>query len=83
MNTSILAYENKKPTIKNDHDRILLKLSSNRGYTYNEIAKFLNWSNPNKVSRRLPELLRLKKIQIKEIRKCTIAGSMCKSYVKI
>ena len=38
-------------------------------FTYNEIAKMLGWSNPNKVSRRIPELIKEGKVKVKEVRK--------------
>ena len=81
--TSIQAYSNKLPTIKNDQDRILFKMSKTAGLTYNEIAEKLNWKNPNKVSRRLLELVKKNKIKVIEVRKCNVAGSNCNSYIKI
>ncbi|WP_299116885.1 hypothetical protein [uncultured Winogradskyella sp.] len=97
MNTSHLAYENKKPTIPRDHDLILSVLSKKQGFTYKEIGyavykklllnietktKAFAWKyDPNKVSRRLKELVRSGKIEVLEQRKCTRAKSMCNSYV--
>tara|TARA_R110001606_G_scaffold398055_1_gene576202 strand:- start:9771 stop:10028 length:258 start_codon:yes stop_codon:yes gene_type:complete len=83
QSTSLEAYENKKPKIKNDHQRILFMMSKKEDFTYNEIAKMLGWSNPNKVSRRIPELIREGKVKVKEVRKCTVAGSNCNSYLKV
>jgi len=81
--TSLKAYENKKPQIPTDHQRILGILKNYDGLTYNEIADKLRWRNPNKVSRRLPELVKLNKIRVLEERKCTIAKSTCQSYIMI
>lgn len=81
MNTSLEAYQKKKPTIKTDHDKILSVMSKTKDLTYNEIAWRLGWFNPNKASRRMSELLRLGKIKVSQIRKCTKAKSHCKSYV--
>lgn len=97
MNTSQIAYENKKPTIPNDHELILSVMDKKKPLTYKEIGylvykklllsdstrlKAFNWKyDPNKVSRRLKELVISKKIEIKEQRKCTRAKSLCNSYV--
>ena len=83
QNTSLQAYKAMQPKIKTDHDRILSVLSLNRGFTYNEIAKLLNWDNPVKVARRLPELVRMNLIAIKEVRKCQIVNNNCSSYIKL
>lgn len=93
--TSREAYENKKPTIKNDYDLILAVLSDEKDMTYNEISKAVrlklynekktiqaqNWVNSNKVSRRMLELINLEKVKYGETRKCTIANSKCKTYL--
>lgn len=93
--TSREAYEIKKPTIKNDYDLILAVLSDEKEQTYNEISKSVrlklynekktiqaqNWINPNKVSRRMKELITLKKVKYGETRKCTVANSNCKTYL--
>lgn len=97
MDTSLIAYENKKPTIPNDHELILSVMDNDIALTYKEIGYLvykkllldsktrLNafaWKyDPNKVSRRLKELVLAKKIEIKEQRKCTRAKSMCNSYL--
>ena len=79
--TSLQAFENKKPTIKTDQDKILSVLSKQNPLTYNEIAWRLGWFNPNKASRRLPELLRLHKIAKKGVKMCTRAKSNCSAYI--
>lgn len=81
--TSKEAYLNKKPTISSDQEKILSKMDENKGFTYNELSDMLGWTNPNKVSRRMSELVRKNKVKIKEVRKCNIAKSNCNSYVKI
>lgn len=97
--TSREAYENKKPTIQTDQDLILSVLLKDKGKTYHEISLavykklLLNintkidayaWKyNPNKVSRRLKELISKKRIKVLEERKCTLAKSTCQSYVKL
>ena len=43
--------------------------------------KAFSWKNPNKVSRRIPELKRLSKVKLCKSRKCSIAGSNCSTYV--
>ena len=99
MNTSHLAYENKKPTIPRDQDLILSVLKKDSAATYKEISYMVYkkllldnktrlsafaWKyDPNKVSRRLKELVRENKIKVLEVRKCTRAKSMCNSYVKL
>ena len=37
--------------------------------------------DPNKVSRRMKELVRLKRVKIVKTRKCSIAGSNCSTYI--
>ncbi len=81
--TSLQAYKAMQPKIKTDQDKILNALSTNKSMTYNEIARYIGWFNPNKVSRRLPELLRLGKIKLSEVRKCRVARSECRAYIKI
>ena len=92
--TSLEAYENMKPKIPNDHLVILSVLDDKKPLTYNEIAKdirvkyqlqsktieALKWSNPNKVSRRMKELVEAKKVEVCEPRICTIVKSNCKTY---
>ena len=99
MNTNSLeAYENMKPKIPTDHE-LILSVLSDEPLTYKEIGykvykklllngetrlKAFAWKHdPNKVSRRTKELLRMEKIKIKETRKCTIAGSKCYAYIKL
>lgn len=79
--TSLEAYREMQPKIKTDHDKILSVLKKTEPLTYNEIAWRLGWFNPNKVSRRMPELIRLGKARLKEVRKCSRAKSNCSAYV--
>ena len=79
--TSLEAYAEFKPKIQTDHDKILSVLKKDKSLTYNEIAWMIGWFNPNKVSRRMPELIRLGKAKLKEVRKCTRAKSNCSAYV--
>ena len=93
--TSRQAYKNMQPKIPSDHELILAVLSDEKEMTYNEISKAVRlklyydkktfeaqaWINPNKVSRRLPELVRLEKIIESEVRECSIAKSKCKTYL--
>ena len=81
--TSLEAYNNMQPKIKTDHQLILSKLCKNKGFTYNEIAQMLGWKNPNKASRRLPELVRLGLVEVKGVRRCMVAESNCRTYVKL
>ena len=79
--TSLEAYLTMQPKIKTDHDKILSVMRKDKPLTYNEIAWQLGWFNPNKVSRRLPELLRQGKVKLKEVRKCSRANSNCSAYI--
>lgn len=93
--TSLEAYKNMQPKIPTDQELILAVLSNEKAMTYNEIAKAVriklyndkntfsvqSWVNPNKASRRMLELIRLKKVIPGEVRKCTIAKSNCKTYL--
>jgi len=79
--TSLEAYTNMQPKIKTDQDKILSVLGK-EPLTYNEIAWRLGWFNPNKVSRRLPELLRLNKVRLVGVKKCSKAKSNCSAYIK-
>ena len=79
--TSLQAYENIKPRIPKDHLAILSVLSYNKDMTYHEIAKALNWGNPNKAGRRMSELLLKELVKSGEIRKCSIAGTNCNTYL--
>lgn len=81
--TSLEAFREMQPKIKTDHDKILSVLKKNEPLTYTEIAWRLGWFNPNKVSRRMPELIRLGKAKLKEVRKCSRAKSNCSAYVLI
>ena len=92
MNTSQLAYENIKPKIPTDHSLILSVLKKDEAFTYKEIGylvykklllnsetklKAFAWKlDPNKVSRRLKELVLQGKIKVLEQRKCSQAKSM-------
>ena len=80
--TSLEAYRNMQPKIKTDHDKILDTLSRTNPLTYNEIAWRLGWFNPNKASRRLPELLRLGKVIKTGVKMCSRAKSNCSAYIK-
>lgn len=93
--TSLEAYKNMKPKIPTDHELILAVLSDEKEMTYNEIAKEVrislyaqnktlqlqSWINPNKVSRRMKELVNKKKVMVSEPRLCTIVKSRCKTYL--
>ena len=81
--TSLEAYKNMQPKIKTDQDKILSVLSSTNPLTYNEIAHSLGWFNPNKASRRLPELLRLGKVVKSGVKKCTKVNSNYSAYLKL
>lgn len=81
--TSLEAYENIKPKIKGDQLQILSVLDPENGLTFREIAKKLHWLEPIKVSRRMSELVRQNKVEIKETRICSISKSRCSSYIKI
>ena len=94
---SLQPYENFKPKRKTDQEKILTVLKKDKALTYHEIAldlrlKFYNeknhrealkWTNPNKISRRIPELIRLGKVKLKEVRKCSIVDSNCNTYVLV
>jgi len=78
--TSLLAYDLFKAKIPNDHECILAVLSVNSNLTYCEIAKLLNWHNPNKASRRMKELIQLEKVEKSGTKICPIANSLCTTY---
>ena len=69
-------------TIINDRTKIynVLKLSD-KPLTYAEIASKLHWINPNKVSRRMSELVKLGLIIEEKPRKCSIVKSICTTYL--
>lgn len=81
--------------IPTDHELILAVLSEEKDMTYNEISKAIRlsfyankntfdalaWTNPNKVSRRMKELLMDKKVILGEVRECSIVKSKCKTYL--
>ena len=82
--TSIEAYREKilSGTVDNDYSKIWFILNwFDRPMTYSEIAKKLNWSNPNKVSRRTKEMVEMGLIKECEVRVCRIAGSKCLTYI--
>ena len=79
--TSLAAYSDMQPKIKTDHDKILSVMKNDESLTYNEIAWRIGWNNPVKAARRLPELLRLGKVKLKEVKRCTRANSLCSAYV--
>jgi hypothetical protein len=82
--TSIKAYREKilSETVLNDYSMIWWTLNWNeKPMTYSEIAKDLNWTNPNKVSRRTKEMVEMGLIKECEVRICKIAGSNCLTYM--
>jgi DNA-binding transcriptional regulator GbsR (MarR family) len=82
--TSIEAYREKilSGTVDNDYSMIWWILNYHDiPMTYSEIAKDLNWSNPNKVSRRTKEMIEMGLIKECEVRVCKIAGSKCLTYM--
>ena len=81
--TSLIANANAEKTVKpNDKLQILKALSKcSISLTYTEIAFICGWVyNPNKASRRLPELLREGKITKCDNRICTQVNSLCSTY---
>jgi len=81
--TSIEAYRQKiiSGTIDNDISWIYWALRNNEPQmTYTEIAAFLKWSNPNKVSRRTSEMVELGLIEECKPRLCKYAKSRCTTY---
>jgi len=78
--TSLTAYSLMQPKIPKDQDCIIEVLGFNSNLTYHEIADLLRWRNPNKVSRRIPELIRLNKVEISGTKICPIAKSVCSMY---
>lgn len=68
---------------KNTHGIKILSVLKNSKIplTYKEIANRLNWSDPNRVSRRMSELVGLDLVKEKEARKCTIANRNCTTYI--
>ncbi len=79
--TSIKAYHGILPIIPTHHDLIMNVLNDYKDLTYSEIASLIGWTNPNKVSRRMPELLKLNKVVLSKIRKCSIEGHYCQTYL--
>ena len=78
--TSLEAYNKIKPLRNKDYKAILVALKSYPKITYNEIALILQWQNPNKVSRRTSEMIKLNLIDKVGERICTIAKSKCSIY---
>lgn len=78
--TSLEAYNAFKDKIPTDHEAILTALEFNPNQTYMEIAKLCRFQNPNKVSRRIPELIRLDKIEKSGERICSIGKRSCSTY---
>ena len=78
--TSLEAYNKIKPLRNKDYKAILTALSYGTEKTYNEIAYVLQWKNPNKVSRRTSEMIKLNLIDKVGERICTIAKSKCSIY---
>ena len=69
-------------TIQNDYTKIYNVLRfADKPLTYTEIASKLNWYNPNKVSRRMSELVKLGLIIEEKPRKCSIVNSNCTTYL--
>ena len=73
---------NESLTYKEIGQRVYKKLLLN--LNPNAKLKAYAWKyDPNKVSRRLPELVRLKRVKINGSRKCTLAKSNCSTYILI
>lgn len=93
--TSLEAYETMKPKIPTDH-AIIMSVLTNTPMTYKEIGvkirvkliserkttELQGWFDPNKVSRRMSELVELKKVEVCPSRICTVAKSNCTTYIK-
>lgn len=78
----ILSVLDKKKglTYKEIGQRVYKKLLLNT--SPNEKLKAYAWKyDPNKVSRRLKELVRLKRIKKDGVRKCSLAKSNCTTYI--
>lgn len=59
----------------------ILKKEPEKDFTYKEIARQAGWWNdPNRASRRMVELVRMKRVLISKVRKCFIANSNCTAY---
>lgn len=82
MNTNSLTAFKEVPNFRlSHHDKIEMALKLlKKESTYSEIARAIGWFNPNKVSRRMPELVRLKKAVKCESRICSISKTMCATY---
>lgn len=78
--TSLIA--NQSVDKESDSKKILSVLNENIGLTYQEISTILNWRNPNKVSRRMKELVSSGKALELKPRICSIGKSLCTAYIK-
>lgn len=85
MKTTSLQANQNASQFKNTHYMNILTVLkfSNTPLTYKEIANRLRWSDPNKVSRRMGELVRLELVKEREPRKCTIAHTNCTTYIAL
>lgn len=80
--TSLEAHQNAINFKENHYAKIINVLKQfNKGLTYKEIAKYIGWSDPNKVSRRMNELVNKGQVSVSETRKCSIAKSNCQTYL--
>lgn len=48
--------------------------------TYLELSNFIGFVNPNKVARRMSELVRLNKVKVTGTKICTIGKNKCRTY---
>jgi hypothetical protein len=63
-----------------DCDCIMAALKRYNGATYLEIATMLGWANPNKASRRLPEMRTDRLVVNGEDRACSISGNIMQTW---
>ncbi|MGB0896859.1 MAG: hypothetical protein ACPGRW_06025 [Flavobacteriaceae bacterium] len=98
-NTSIQAYKNFMPKIGTDQYHILSVMKKDQDMTYKELGyavykklllsnetrlKAFAWKyDPNKVSRRMKELIDSGKVRLSQSRLCTRAKSNCSAYILI
>lgn len=82
MNTNSQLAHAEVPNFRLTHfDKIEMALKLlKKESTYSEIARCIGWYNSNKVSRRMPELVGLKRVVKCESRICTVAKTMCSTY---
>jgi len=74
---------NNKKDKTTDHKLILSVLSETNALTFREIANLLKWSEPVRASRRMSELISLKKAKENTPRAYRISGRNCTTYLKI